>query len=69
MRSWKGPLKAAAKLYAVARLGNKIPSRNWKFVTVTECESDVNVIAYEVLEGKAAGKLYAGRRTRMAAGI
>ena len=39
----------------------------WKFVTVTECEFDVNVIAYEVLEGKAAAKLYAGRR--MAAGI
>ena len=59
--------KAAAKLYAAARLGNRIPSRNWKFVTVTECESDVNVIAHEVLEGKAAAKLYAGRW--MAAGI
>jgi hypothetical protein len=47
--------KAAAKLYAAARLGNGIPSRNWKFVTVIECEFDVNVIAHEVLEGKAKG--------------
>ena len=50
-----------------APLGIGNPSRNWKSITVTECESDVNIIANQVLEGKAAVKLYAGRR--MATGI
>ena len=36
---------------------------------MTECESDVNVIAYQGLEGKAAAKLYAGRRTAARFGI
>ena len=48
-------------------IGNS--SRNWKSVTVTECESEVNVIAYQGLEGKAAAKLYAGSRMAARLGI